>query len=800
MDSQRKTRKKIETGVVEEGKIIPVVALREVVLFPYLEIVLSFGRTSSVTAVEKAFKLGKLVFFVSQKNASVNDPEESDLYQIGTVCRIERILRTGDEVNALVRGLYRARIKESDFSGDFPVARVEEIKEKSGSSKENTAMVNVITSSLRKIVNMGKAIDFLVFMKLMSGVKTAELADQVASILEIPVVEKQALLEQRDVHLRLKKVHDFITKEAKVFEIERSIASKAQKTFDKSMREAVLRERMKTIQKELGEVASVEESDDPELVEFRKKLKKIKLPDEINSKMKKEIARLAKMHSYNPEAGYIRTYIETVLDLPWNIFSKGTISSTKAEKVLNKDHYGLKEVKERILEYLSVLSLKKELAENSHAKLGRNKVSSPTILCFAGPPGVGKTSIGRSIAKALGRKFIKVSIGGIRDEAEIRGHRRTYVGAMPGRIVRGIQDCGTVNPVFMLDEIDKIGSDFRGDPSAALLEALDPEQNFAFSDHYLEVPFDLSQVLFITTANVLDTIPPALRDRLEIIRFSGYTNDEKFNIAKRYLIEKTRFGSGLLKDQVTITSKAIEKIIRGYTKEAGVRGLERELNKIMRKIARKVSDKEIDKAKISNKNLGKYLGPLRFTDTLAEKVDDVGISTGLAWTSVGGDILFIEVATMPGKGKMTITGQIGEVMQESCKASLSFIRSNWKKLGLEKDLAAEKDFHIHVPEGAVPKDGPSAGSAITTALYSAIANKKVRKDVGMTGEVTLRGRVLEIGGLKEKLIAAYTAGLKTVIIPKANAKDLEKVPEKVKKGLEIKFADNVEDCLKVAIV
>jgi ATP-dependent Lon protease len=793
LDKTNNTNKTLSS----DGMNIPMVPLRDVVIFPHLEIVLSFGRPQSVKAVERAFNTNKLIFFVAQKNPSINSPSEDDLYSIGTICQIERLLKSGEEVNALVRGTRRARILTANLEGDFYEGSVKPIEETDGQSEEAQALVKLISNNLKKAVNLGKPVDFLVFMKLMSGVTNGELSDQIASILDISTTEKQKLLETPNVLKRLKSVSDLINKELKVLEIEQSIATKTQKKFDKSMREAVLRERMKTIQKELGENA-IEDSSDPEINEFKKKTKQAKMPEEVKNKIEKEIVRLSKMHSYNPEAGYIRTYLEVVTDLPWGATSQTSLSSKRADTVLNQDHYGLEEVKERIIEYLSVMALKKKQQDLLPKKA--NAAKNTTILCFVGPPGVGKTSLGRSIARALGRKFVKVSIGGIRDEAEIRGHRRTYVGAMPGRIIQGIKDAGTMDPVFMLDEIDKIGSDFRGDPSSALLEALDPEQNFAFSDHYLEVPFDLSSVLFITTANILDTIPPALRDRLEIIRFSGYTDDEKYHIAKNYLTEKTMYGSGMLDKQVTISPTAIRKVINGYTKEAGVRGLERELNKIMRKVAKKINSNEIEKAIITSKNIHEYLGPQRYTNTIAESKDEIGLSTGLAWTQVGGDILFIEVGVMPGKGRLTITGQLGDVMKESCRAALTYLRGRWKELGLPEDVGGKFDFHIHVPEGAVPKDGPSAGVAIVTALYSAMSKRKVKKDTGMTGEVTLRGRVLEIGGLKEKLIAAHRSGLKTVIIPKSNEKDLEDVPEKVKKALDIRFSRRIEDVLEVAMV
>jgi ATP-dependent Lon protease len=791
---KKKTKKTIVKKFPKEA-LLPMVPLRDVVIFPFLEIVLSFGREKSIKAVERAFAGNKLIFFTAQKNAAISDPIDSDLYEVGTVCRIERLLRTGNEINALVKGIKRAKILKADLDGKFAVAKVSLIKETNKNINKSQALTKILAANLKKLVNMGKPVDFLVFMKLMSGVSMAEMVDQVAAVLEAPSMQKQKILEIIDIYDRLIQVSSLIGKEVKILEIEHSIASKTQKKFDKSMREAVLRERMKTIQKELK--GNETEDADPDIAEFRKKVKKMKLPKEVKEKINKEINRLARMPNFNPEAGYIRNYLEWITDLPWGVKSENEISNKKAEEILDRDHYGLKKVKERILEYLSVMSLKRKQGK----KLPQDKIRNTTILCFVGPPGVGKTSIGRSIATALGRKFVKVSVGGIRDEAEIRGHRRTYVGARPGRIIQGIKDAKTCNPVFMLDEIDKIGSDFRGDPSSALLEALDSEQNFGFSDHYLEIPYDLSDVLFITTANVLDTIPPALRDRLEIIRFSGYTVDEKFNIGKKYLVKKTMYGSGLLNKQVNVTDSALTKMISGYTKEAGVRELERQLNKIMRKIAKKIEDKELKKGNVSNNNLKKYLGPKKYLETMAEKYDDVGICTGLAWTQVGGDVLFVEVALMPGKGKVQITGQLGDVMKESCKAAVSFIRSHHEQLKLPKGFNSYKhDFHIHVPEGAVPKDGPSAGVTIATAIYSAISGKKVKKDIAMTGEITLRGRVLPIGGLKEKLIAAHRAGIKTVMIPAENEKDLEEVPNKVKKGLDIKFAKEVEDVFKVAIV
>jgi len=622
----------------------------------------------------------------------------------------------------------------------------------------------------------------------MSGVSATELADQVATNLDIAAPKKQALLEMPEVKKRLEFVSDYLSQELKILEIERSITSKTQRKFDKSMRETVLRERMRTIQKELGEA---EENKD--IKEYKDKITKAKMPKKVRLKALKELKRLSSMHAYNPESGYIRTYLDWLCDIPWSLSTPDKTTIKKAEKILEADHYGLKEVKERITEYLAVMQLKRQAKS-------KKEPSGPTILCFVGPPGVGKTSIGRSIARALKRKFVKISLGGIRDEAEIRGHRRTYVGAMPGRIIQGIKTAGTNNPVFMLDEIDKVGTDFRGDPSAALLEALDPEQNHEFSDHYLEVLFDLSRVMFITTANILDTIPPALKDRLEVIRFSGYTADEKEMIAKKFLIKKTLTANGLKKTQLKLPIASLRKIIVSYTKEAGVRNLEREISKIMRKVAKKIAEGKSGPFKITLKQLIDFLGPAKFLPVLAEKKDDTGVATGLAWTESGGDVLFVEVAIVPGKGKIILTGQLGDVMKESAQAAISYARSRWQQLKLDEKFYKTIDIHIHVPEGAVPKDGPSAGITMATALISALTKKKVRRDVAMTGEITLRGRVLEIGGVKEKVIAAHRAGIKTIVLPKNNQKDLRDIPTKVQKDIRFKFVSHLDEVLKIAFI
>jgi ATP-dependent Lon protease len=768
--------------------ILPLVPLREGVVFPHTEAVLTFGRPKSNAGVEAAFRTNRLIVFVAQKDPRVNEPKIDDVYPVGTLCSIERIVKTNSDINALVKGVARVRIKQLSAMEPFLIAKVEEIPDIVEKSDEVTALTKHIMVNFKKAVNMGKSVDFMVFMKIMGGVSSSELADQVATNLDTSTSEKQSLLEINEVKARLQAVSDYLSHELKILEIERSIASKTQKKFDKSMRETILRERLKTIQRELGE-----KQEDKEIKELKLKIKKAKMPKKVETKALKELKRLASMHAYNPEAGYIRTYLDWLCELPWSVTTPNNVTIKKAEKILEADHYGLKEVKERIIEYLAVMQLKKKL------KAGPTP-TGPTILCFVGPPGVGKTSIGRSIARALGRKFIKMSLGGIRDEAEIRGHRRTYVGAMPGRIIQGIKTAGTKNPVFMLDEIDKIGTDFRGDPSAALLEALDPEQNHEFSDHYLETPFDLSQVMFITTANILDTIPPALRDRLEVIRFSGYTAFDKEEIAKKYLIKKTLKANGLSKNQARILVSALRRIIDRYTREAGVRNLERQISKVFRKVAKKIAAGKSGPFQINLKNLIDYLGPEKFSQTLAEKKDEAGLAVGLAWTQSGGDVLFIEVVIVPGKGKITLTGHLGDVMKESAQAAISYARSRWKQLKLDKNFYKTIDIHIHVPEGAVPKDGPSAGITMATALISALTHRKIKKDVAMTGEITLRGRVLEIGGVKEKIIAAHRAGIKTIILPQPNQKDLQDIPANVKKDIAFHFVTHLDQVLKIAFV
>ena len=760
-------------------KVVPLIPIRDGVIFPNTDSVLTFGRPKSLAALEASFTSERIVCFVLQRDSKLNDPAPSDLYSIGTLSRIERMTRTAGEIIAQVRGISRVRIISVEEQGSYLTARAVEMPDIVDSSPEVKALCNHLTNEFRRAMNFGKTVDFLVFMNIMSDNSPYEFADLIASVLDVKPSERQELLEITDVKTRLEKIADFLSKELKILELEKRIASKTQERFEKGAREAILRERLKTIEKELGE------EEDSGTREYMEKIKKAKMPEEIAEKAKKEVKKLSQMAQFNPEAGYIRNYLDWLVSLPWAIKSKNNVDIGKAEKILDEDHFGLTKVKERIVEYLAVHKLS-------------GKMKGP-ILCFAGPPGVGKTSIGKSIARSLGRKFVRVSLGGIRDEAEIRGHRRTYVGALPGRIIQGIKDAGTHNPVFMLDEIDKVGTDFRGDPSSALLEALDPEQNYQFSDHYLEVPFDLSDVMFVTTANILDTIPPALKDRLEVINFAGYTLFEKFKISRDFLLKKQIENHGLTIDKIVITDEAVKFVIEHYTREAGVRSLERQIATILRKAAKLIAEGKKDKIKVTEKDVPKYLGPIKISSTLLEKKDEIGMSTGLAWTEAGGDILFIEVALMPGKGQLILTGQLGDVMKESCQAAMSYIRARAGELGLPEKFYQKIDVHIHVPEGAVPKDGPSAGIPITTALISALTKIPVNRKVGMTGEITLRGRVVEIGGLKEKVIAAHRAGVKTIVLPKENKKDLEDIPKEVLHDLSFRFVSHMDEVLGIAL-
>lgn len=802
-----------EKGIVikQPQEKLPLVALREGVVFAHTETILTFARSRSVRAIEEAIRTRKNVILVTQKK-DVSEPGEGDLYTIGVLASIERILKGDHEINALVQAVSRVKITKLYPSQSFFECEYEVVDDVVSNDTELTALCKVVTSEFRNAVNLGKSVEFLNFMKLMGGVNASELADQIASTLDIETKKKQRLLEMVNVKNRLNEVLKFLQDEMKVLEIERNITSKTQKRFDKHARENILRERMRIIQKELGDVD--EDAEEQELDVLKRTIEHSLMPIAVKKKALKELRRLMNVSEMSSESGYIRTWLDTLVELPWGKVSKKDISLEKAKTILDHDHYGLDEVKDRILEFLAVMKLRnqQEIPEKKEiktpkAKKETNKVVSkeayrmPTILCFVGAPGVGKTSLGKSIAKALGREFIKISLGGVHDEAEIRGHRRTYVGAMPGRIISAMKQSGKMNPVFMLDEIDKLASDYHGDPSAALLEALDPEQNHEFFDHYLDVPFDLSQVMFITTANVLDTIPHALRDRLEIIRYSGYTMDEKFEIAKRYLLPKQLKLNAVTEKQVKISDTTLRSIIGHYTREAGVRALERAIGKVARKVARKIAEGKKEVVTIDEPTLIELLGPYFFEDTLVEANDSVGLATGMAWTSVGGDVLPVEVALIPNRknAPLILTGQLGKVMQESARAALTYVQANAKLLGVSDTIIKNSEVHIHVPEGAVPKDGPSAGITMTTAIISALTNKPVRRDIAMTGEVTLRGRVLEIGGLKEKVIAAHRAGYKEIIAPKLNEKDLVKMPENVKRDLKFNFVSHMDEVVRIAI-
>ncbi len=768
---------------------LPVGPLRDTVIFPGNSVQIVSGRVRSKAALDSAYATDRLIVFVTQKNMRVEDPKEKDLYQVGTVCLIRRMVKVDNEYQASVEGLVRVYIKNFSQTDPYLEAVVEEIPELSEKNEEIEAMIRTVKDQLKRYLELGgnplfdpNSLSNLSFIA--QNDDPNQIVSSICQAIDFKTIDKQQILEMVSSMDRLKRVSELLAKEIRILEISQKISTNTQERVSRMTKEAILREQMRSIEEELGE-----SNENQEIRELELKIRKAMMPRDVRDKANKELNRLAKMSTFNPEAGYIRNYLEWLTDLPWKMISSGRIDMKKAQVILDADHYGLKKVKERVMEYLAVYKL-------------AGKIHGP-ILCFAGPPGVGKTSIGRSIAKALNRKFVKISLGGIRDEAEIRGHRRTYVGSMPGRIVQSIKQAGTTNPVFMLDEIDKVGADYRGDPSAALLEALDPEQNNAFSDHYLEVPYDLSNVMFITTANMLDTIPPALRDRLEVIQYAGYTRDEKFHIAKNHLIPKVIESHGINKNKVKLEFEdaAVYQIIDGYTREAGVRNLERELSAVVRKIARKLAEGGAGKhIKVTSEEVRKLLGPVRFTPELAEIEDMVGASTGLAWSEVGGSVLFVEVTLMPGKGQVQLTGQLGDVMKESAQAAMSYVRSNWAKLGLPEKFFSKVDVHVHVPEGAVPKDGPSAGIALTTAIVSAFTRIPVRKDVAMTGEVTLRGRVLEIGGLKEKVLAAHRAGVKVIIAPENNEKDLEDMPKNVVDELEFHFVKHMDEVLKLALV
>jgi ATP-dependent Lon protease len=764
---------------------IPILPVRDIVVFPYMIIPLFVGREISIKAIEHALSSSRMILLLTQKDLSIENPSSGDLYTIGTVGMIMRMLKLPDgRVKVLVQGLSKAKVIRFTQVDPFIAADIEKIEEiKIPSLKiEEEAQIRTVKEQLDKAVSYGKTVlpDIMVVIENLD--EPGRLADLVASNLGMKTEQAQEILEISDPINRLKRVSDILSREIELLIVQQKIQSEARGEIDKTQREYFLREQLKAIQKELGDIDERAE----EVKEFRKKIEDAKMPEKVLSEAEKQLKRLEKMHPESAEAGTIRTYLDWLVELPWAKSTKDNLDIKGAKKVLNDDHYDLEKVKERILEYLSVRKIKE-------------KMKGP-ILCFIGPPGVGKTSLGRSIARALGREFIRMSLGGVRDEAEIRGHRRTYVGALPGRIIQGIKQAGTNNPVFMLDEIDKIGMDFRGDPSSALLEVLDPEQNFSFADHYLTVPFDLTNVMFITTGNLTDTIPGPLRDRMEIIYLSGYTEEEKLGIAKKYLLPKQLEEHGLTSKIVNILDEGLKVLISHYTREAGVRNLEREIANLCRKVAKRIAEGKDKQFEITDKNIHNFLGAPKFLPEEEMESDEVGVSTGLAWTEAGGDIIYIEATTMKGKGSLTLTGQLGDVMKESAQAALSYIRSKAETLHISEDVFSTTDIHIHVPAGAIPKDGPSAGITIATALASVFTGRPVNKNIAMTGEVTLRGRVLPIGGLKEKTLAAKRMGIKKVILPKRNKKDIDDIPKYIKKDMVFIFAETMDQVLKVALI
>ena len=763
---------------------VPLLPLRDIIVFPHMVVPLFVGRQRSIKALEEATQKQSLIFLSSQKDAKTNDPTEEDIYKIGTLGAVVQMLKLPDgTVKVLIEGKKRAKVARFIANPDFFLVDVEDAPEVVERNTEVEALVREVHTTFENYVKLKKKIPPEMVMSVSSIDEPGRLADTIVAHLGIKLEDRQNLLETINAAERLEKVLGHMRAEIEILEVERRIRSRVKKQMERSQKEYYLNEQMRAIQKELGEKDEFKN----EIQEIEEKLKQKKLSAEAKDKVEKELKKLKMMSPMSAEATVVRNYIDWIISLPWNDFTDDKLDINEAERVLEDDHYGLEKVKERILEYLAVQSLV-------------GKIKGP-ILCLVGPPGVGKTSLGRSIARATGRKFVRVSLGGVRDEAEIRGHRRTYIGALPGKIIQSMKKAGSSNPVFLMDEIDKMSTDFRGDPSSALLEVLDPEQNTSFNDHYLDLDYDLSKVMFITTANTLDRIPRPLQDRMEIIRIAGYTELEKLSIAKKYLLDKQKEANGLTVDNLVFTDNAILGVVRHYTKEAGVRSLEREIAAICRKVAVEVVRRDRNAhIQIGSKSLHKYLGPVKFRYGKAETEVKIGVTTGLAWTELGGELLATEVTIMPGKGQLIITGKLGDVMQESAQAAMSYVRSRATELGLAKDFYQKLDVHIHVPEGAIPKDGPSAGITMATSLVSALMKIPVHNDLAMTGEITLRGTVLPIGGLKEKVLAAHRAGIKKVLIPAENEKDIEEIPATVLKTVELELVSHMDQVLKKALV
>ncbi len=765
-------------------EVLPLLPVRDIVVFPYMILPLFVGRDKSVAAVDAALSRDRLIFLASQKDVSKEDPEPDDIYSVGTVAMIMRMLKLADgRVKVLVQGMAKARLTGFPSVDPYFAARVERLEESAPPEPtlEIEALMRMVRDQLAQLMQLGKNFPPEVSVVLDNIEDPGSLADLIASNLGLKVAKAQELLEVVDALERLRKVKDVLANELEVATVQNRIQSQAKEEMGKSQREYYLREQLRAIQAELGEADPRAE----EIAELRQKLEAAGLPKEARAEADKQLRRLETMHPEAAEYSMLRTYMDWLVDLPWSHATRDNLDLKKARKVLDEDHFNLEKVKERILEFLAVRKLKKDM--------------KGPVLCFVGPPGVGKTSLGKSIARALGRQFVRISLGGVRDEAEIRGHRRTYVGALPGRVLQSIKQAGTCNPVFMLDELDKIGADFRGDPSAALLELLDPEQNHAFSDHYINLPFDLSKVLFIATANVLDPIPSALKDRLEVIRLTGYSTEEKLSIATRYLVPRQLKENGLKAKDARFSENALLKLITEYTLEAGLRNLEREIGSVCRKIARRFAEGNKKPVLVSETAVAGFLGPPRFLPEEELRESEIGVATGLAWTEVGGEILLVEVSTMKGKGDLTMTGHLGDVMKESAQAALSYARAHAAELGIDANFLEGTSVHIHVPAGAIPKDGPSAGVTMATALISALSGRRVNKDVAMTGEITLRGKVLPIGGLKEKVLAAVRAHIGTIIIPERNTKDLEEIPPHLRKKVRFVSASTMDEVLAAAL-
>ena len=765
---------------------LPVLPLRDIVIYPFMIVPLFVSRDRSIRAVEEALKADRMIQLVSQKDVNKEEPQQNDLYTVGTVAIIMRMLKLPDgRIRILIQGLSRSRVNSVQGSGEYVSANITPVSEPLApeNSLEVEALVRNVRGSMERAASLGKNISPEVLAIVANLDDAGRLADLAASNLELKVEDAQSVLDIFDPVPRLRRVNDLLSKEIDVLTVQQEINSQARADIDRSQREYFLRQQLKAIQSELGEGNELYE----EIEQYRDKILKCKMPENAEEESLRQLKKLERMHPDTAETATLRNWLDIMTDLPWSVSSKDNLNLKKAEKILDEDHYGLERVKERIVESLAVRKLREK--------------PKGSILCLVGPPGVGKTSLGRSVARALNRKFMRLSLGGLHDEAEIRGHRRTYVGAMPGRIIQAIQQAGTNNPLIMLDEIDKVGADFRGDPSSALLEVLDPEQNSSFRDNYLGVTFDLSDAMFMTTANMLDTVQPALRDRMETITLSGYTEEEKLEIAKRHLIPKQIEENGLKKEDVKFDRKAIARMVSEYTQEAGLRQLEREIGKVCRKAARRKAELNgsFTPLRVTAENLKDFLRNPRIFNEGALKKDQIGIVTGLAWTAVGGDILFIEALKTKGKGKLQLTGQLGEVMQESAQAAFSYAKARSKELGIDETVLDNFDIHIHLPEGAIPKDGPSAGITMATALVSVLSQRPVRKDVAMTGEITLRGNVLPVGGVKEKLLAARRAKIKTVILPEPNERDLEDLPQEIRDDLTFIFVENVQQVFDVAL-